>query len=147
MIRQPSLPLILPADAALVTVEAARVLLSIDEDSVLALVDHGQLRWAWDIAVGQSRIREVRIWAQCVVARQQGAEQPGRDLASVVPDVIGVTTRTRLRASEVRALMCCSPQHIQRLVASGALDGDVEDRTRWVTRVSLEQFLTSRRIT
>lgn len=147
MIRQPSLPLILPSTAALVTVEAARVLLSLDEDSVLALVDHGQLRWAWDIAVAQSRIREVRIWAQCLVARQQGGEQPGRDLAAVVPEVIGVTTRTRLRASEVRGLLCCSQQHIQRLVASGALDGDVEDRTRWVTRISLEKFLTSRRIT
>ncbi len=145
MIRQPSLPLVLPATAALVTVEAARVLLGMDEDSVLALVDHGRLRWAWDIGLG-GKIREVRIWGQSIVAYQQDAPQPGDDLGAVAREVIGLSSRTRLRASEVRALLCCSQQHVQRLVAVGALQGDVESRTRWVTRASLETFLISRRI-
>lgn len=146
MFRQPGLDLICPASAALMGIDAARVLLCADEDSVMAMIDHGHLRWAWDISVSGGPLREVRIWIQCVVARQRGLPQPGRALGDVIPEVIGVTTRTRLQASKVRDLLNCSQQHIQRLVEAGALQGDVEQRTRWVTRESLERFLTVRRI-
>lgn len=143
---QPRLPLVIHASAALVTVESARIALGMDEDSVLGLVESGDLRWAWDIAVHPGRIREVRIWAQCLVARQQGDDQPGATLAAVTREILGSGPETRLRAAQVRALFCCSQQQIQRLVAHDELSGDVIGKKRWVTRASIESFLQRRRI-
>lgn len=150
MLRQPILALKLPATTALMTVEAARGLLGVDEDSVIGMIDDGELKWAWDIALRRNQrpgIREVRIWAQCLVARQQGADQPEGPLARVIPEVVGTLTRERMRASEVRALLCCSQQHIQRLTDAGELAGDLERGVRrWIERTSLERFLERRAI-
>ena len=148
MLRQPQLSLVVPASTALVTVETARALLGCDEDSVLGLIDEGKIAWAWDIALTRDktrRIRELRIWAQSLVARQELGEQPGGPIESVIREVVGMRTRERMRASEVRALLCCSQQHIQRLAQCGELRGEVERGIRrWITRESLEQFLKRR---
>ncbi len=147
MLRQATIHLAVPARTALLTVEAARGLLGVDEDSVLSLIEHGGLRWAWDISLAAGRIREVRIWAESLAAQQTGSPQPGPTLEEVLPRVIGVQDRLHLRASYVRERLCCSQQHIQRLVALGALRGEVARATRMVETRSLYEFLTARLIT
>jgi hypothetical protein len=143
---QRPLPITIPVPEALISVESARWALGVDEDSVLALIQLGEIRWAWDIAVHRGGIREIRIWSRCVTARLQGLPQPGTDIAAVTPEVIGVVFRERLPASQVRRILTCSQQHIQRLVASGALMADVARGTRWVDRASFVKFLKSRLI-
>lgn len=146
MAQQPILPIMIPAASALVTIETARVLLGIDEDSVLALIDCGRLRWSWDIAILRLRIREVRIWSRCLSAYQTNSPQPGETLNEVVQMVVPLQSREWLRASEVRGILCCSQQHIERLARCGILRGQVDGRTRWVQRESLESFLLRRRV-
>jgi hypothetical protein len=144
-LRQPLLPLSVPATAALVDIHTARIHLGVDEDSVLALVESGGLRWAWDIGSRPSRqIREVRIWVRCLAARQAGEEQPSGTPLEVARAVLGVEQRARMRATEVRQLFCCSQQTVQRLVERGVLRGQVVARTLWVERESLEGFLCGR---
>lgn len=143
---QRSLPLEVSASTSLVDMHTARAALGIDEDSVLALIESGDLRWAWDISIRRGVIREVRIWARCISARQVGIAQPGESIAEVIPCVLGPATRDRFRSAEVRALFCCAQQTIQRLVEAGILSGEIQGRTLWVSRSSLESFLTHRRI-
>lgn len=142
------LPITVSARSALVTVETARVALGVDEDSILGLVDTGSLRWAFDIAVCNigRRNREVRIWAACLAAHQRGEPQPGESLAAALADIVPGASRHHLRASEVRAILCCSQQHIERLARNSALDADLSNRTRWITVSSLLQFLTRRHL-
>jgi len=142
---QRTLPITVCVPEALVTVEAARWALGVDEDSVLSLIETGGLRWAWDIAVRRGQIREVRIWSRCITARVAGAEQPSAAIASVL-DALGVTALGRLRAAQVRQILTCSQQHVQRLVASGVLRADLARGTRWVDPSSLRAFLTARQI-
>jgi hypothetical protein len=146
MAYQPSLAIPFPATSPLVTIETARAALAIDEDSVLALIDCGRLRWSWDISLLHGRIREVRIWNRCIAAYHAGDPQPGTSLEEVVREVVSIGARERLRAADARKLLICSQQHIQRLVRNGILRGEVIGRTRWVQRESLESFLLRRRI-
>lgn len=145
--RQPQLDLRISDRSPLVTIETARATLGIDEDSVLALIDCGKIRWAWDIAVlgGISRrLREVRIWAQCLVCHQSGLDQPGVDIATTVDSLLSGTASDWISAARVRALLCCSQQHIERLSRSQLLVGEVRGRARWILRSSLHRFLTTR---
>lgn len=48
----------------LVPVSASAMFLNLDTQEVLALIDSGQLRWAFDIRSGNAERREVRIWRQ-----------------------------------------------------------------------------------
>jgi hypothetical protein len=143
---QRPLPITVPVPEALITVEAARWALGVDEDSVLALIDGGDLRWAWDIAVYRGQIREVRIWSRCITARLTGAEQPSTDIAGVL-DALGITATGRLRAAQVRQILTCSQQHVQRLVNAGTLRADISRGTRWVDPASFRAFLMTRQIT
>lgn len=143
---QRPLPITVQVPEALITVESARWALSMDEDSVLSLIQLGTLRWAWDIAVHRGSIREIRIWSRCITARLMDQPQPGNDIFEVAAAVVGVSERERLRAAQVRQLLTCSQQHVQRLVAVGALTADVARGTRWVDRASFNQFLHSRLI-
>lgn len=146
--RRLPLTLVLPVSAALVTVETARTALGIDEDSVVALVDSGELARAWDISASlvsaPIRIREMRIWARCIAARQAGEAQPQDDLDAVIDQVLPKLNRDSLRADEVRAIFCCGQQTVQRLMDRGIITGHVAGRARWLSRASVVQFLKDR---
>lgn len=145
MTRQPNLALMISDRSACLTVEAARAALGIDEDSVLSLIDTGDLRWAWDISLRRGQvIREVRIWARSVIAHQHGEKQPGAAVEQVIEEILGTTPPQRARASVVRSHLCCSQQHIQRLVEQGEISAVVARRTRWVETDSVRRFLMRR---
>lgn len=138
----------LPNPAICVTVETARSLLGIDEDSVVSLVDSGGLARAWDISAsefrGPLRIREMRIWGRCVVAAQAGEPQPIDPLPEVIDQVLPKLSRDSLRADELRAILCCGQQTVQRLMDRGIIHGHVSGRSRWLLRSSIVEFLTRR---
>lgn len=142
------LPITVSSRSALVTVETARVALGVDEDSVLGLVESGSLRWAFDIGARaiSHRNREVRLWAACIAAIQRGEPQPGETLADALARIVPATNRRHLRASEVRAVLCCSQQHIERLARNSAIEACLANRTRWISVTSLLQFLTRRHL-
>lgn len=146
--RRLNLTLVLPVSAALVTVETARTALGIDEDSVVSLVDSGGLSRAWDISAselrGPLRIREMRIWARCIAAFQAGEPQPSEPLPAVIDQVLPKLARESLRADELRAILCCGQQTVQRLMERGIIHGHVSGRSRWLLRSSVVSFLTER---
>jgi len=133
--------------ASLMPISVVRSCLGIDEDKVLALIETGALRWAWDIAARSAgrKIREIRVWSPCVAVRQAGGtEQPGKSSGEVIAAVVGCEGRKNLSASEVRDLLLCSQQTVSRLMDGGELQGETTRRARWVDRQGLVEFLNRR---
>lgn len=128
-------------------IDTVRWCLGLDEDKVLALIETGKLRWAWDIAVRSTgaNIRQIRVWSPCVAALRSGGDgQPGVSPDEVVAAVIGGGPGKSLRTSQVRALLVCSHQTVCRLLDRGELHGERTRTTRWVSRQSLAEFLSRR---
>lgn len=143
---QAQLPLRVSARTALLDVRACRAALGVDEDSVLGLVDSGDLRWAFDLALapGGER-REVRVWAPCVLAIQHGQIQPGTTLREVIPQIVPAG-RARLRSGEVRQLLLVSQQTVSRWAAAGELRGEISGHQLWINAGSLAALLERRAI-
>lgn len=146
--RRLPLTLVLPVSAAMVTVETARTALGVDEDTIVGLVDSGDLARAWDISASvvksPLRIREMRIWARCISAMQNGQPQPTDDLDAVIDQVLPKLNRDSLRGDEIRAIFCCGQQTVQRFMDRGLITGHVSGRSRWLHRPSVVQFLRER---
>ena len=153
--HQPLLNLALHQRTALVTVETARAALGIDADSVLARIDAGLLRWAWDVSASPppprhspaqrddgGSLREIRLWARELIAPELCADL---DPAHAIRLVIGLD-RDRLRAVEVAQLLLISRPTIMRLVAAGELQGPRTGHAQLVQRSSLAAFLARRLI-
>jgi hypothetical protein len=141
---QRPLPLYIHQRTALVTVETARCALGVDTDSILAMLDDGTLRWAWNISAG-SQLREIRIWARDVITYQTGlGPERLHSSTEVIDSVIG-TQRDRLSSVEISThILICSRDLAGDLVRLGQLRGDLVGHTQWITRDSLVQFLTRR---
>jgi hypothetical protein len=123
----------------LVTVETAKAALGLDAESIWAMIDCGEIRWAWNIATRVNGLREIRIWARELM-------QPGLELpASEVIDMLIGTSRPRLTSVEIaRHVLCCSRPHMLDLLRSGELAGDMVGHHQFVHRASLAEFLTRR---
>jgi len=123
-----------------VGVDVARAVLGVDAESVLAMIDSGQILWAWDIAARPSRERVVRIWTREIVAPGWGR---GLEVGEVVDAVIG-TQRPYLRSGELCSILFCSRAHVHSLVEAGEIRGRLDGHTLWVHRDSVDGFLRRR---
>lgn len=143
--------LTLSAARPLVPLEAVQVLLDRDEDAVLALVEKGDLGWAWDIRTPTATRREVRVWRESVL------ELMGADIAERHGTCLGVLDtflpHRDLRLTELARWFACSSSHVSNLIRDGclALAGERPDHssvaavTR-ITRASVVSLLDGRRI-
>lgn len=131
-----------PYRAVLVDVNTVVALWSLPPSTVLAMIECGQIRWAWDVSTHGAH-REIRVWLrelfQSTSVRTMGARE-------VVEAVIGYTAEARLRASTVRRMVMVPHVTIHRLTELGQLEGSVEDGKLWISRASLADFLTRRLI-
>jgi len=142
-LTQLRLPLTVAANVSLVTVDVARAARGVDAESVVALLESGTIRWAWDFAApGASCRREVRIWVRDLV----GSAGPDETQESVIAQVIGATPGGRQRAAVIETRWSISAQHIQTLVAAGLWQEDRVGHTRYLRRQSLAAFLADRLI-
>jgi hypothetical protein len=146
----PMLPLAVAARTALVTVETARAMLGVDADTVFALHESGELRWAWDIGATRSHAaskagerREWRIWARSVQAYQRKEALTCQTIQSVVAEILPVR-RERFPSGEAGQLLCCSRHHLSVLVRAGLLEHTFTGGGFFISRASLAQFLTQR---
>lgn len=140
----------------LATVETARHQLpGHDEDDIIALIEEGDLLYAWNIGLGGSR--EVRIFPDCLTHYRTS---PGKAWkfpkteTQVIADLLGVNVeKPFIRSSTLRLILNCSSTHIINLVQSQSLR--VLPNTTWgrgpsgsalITTTSLKQFLVERRL-
>ena len=142
----------------LASVSAARyVLPGLDENAILALVEDGQLLYAWNLGLGAAR--DMRIYPPCLVhyARTAGARpfpDTEDEVSAALLGTLHVTTSTAWVTGRMLSLLfnCSSTQIINMLDARllKLLPG-----TGWktgpngsphITADSLKQFLISRRL-
>lgn len=131
------LPILTGGTVTLVDINTVRAFRGLDAESVLSLVDCGQLRWVWDFAAGDSR-RELRFLVAEVFERKTLTESQAIDAA------LGTTQRTRLRGSELEQRWVVSAQLLQNLARLGEIESDVESHTRWFGVHSIRQFISRR---
>lgn len=142
--QQRRLALEVSANVSLVTVETVRAVRGVDAESVVASIEEGRIRWAWDFAApGSATRREVRIWADEIADPEAVAK---RSLAEVIAAVIGATPGGRQRAAVLETRWTISAQHIQALVRAGVWQEDRIGHTRYLRRQTLEAFLQERLI-
>lgn len=131
------------AVAPLVPVAGLRALMGVDEDTVLAHIEDGQLPFAFDLAMPGARRAELRVWRGCI-------EKKSATLAEVLQDVLGPSPLPTLNVRTLRHRWVCSSTHVHHLIEAGLLaevggEGRKKTNTRNVTRTSAERFLTERR--
>lgn len=132
-----------PYRSVLVDVHTVVTLWSLPPATVLAMIECGQIRWAWDVSVPAGAAREVRVWLRELFAAELSR---GLDVKAVIESVVGHSTEPRLRGQTVVRTLQVSTQTVHNLVAAGELKGAVEERVLWVTRASLVEFLLRRLI-
>lgn len=143
--------LTLSAARPLVPLEACQVLLDRDEDAVLALVEKGDLGWAWDIRTPSAIRREVRVWRESLLELMGADRAEHHGTALAVLDTF--LPHRDIRLTEIARWLSCSSSHVSNLLRDGclALAGERPDHssvaavTR-VTRASVVSFLDGRRM-
>jgi hypothetical protein len=137
--------------------EVAEVCLDIPRRQLLAMMESGELPWAWDLSNGTVR-NEIRILAASVVEKSSGpltaiGATRNLNLAEVV-NLILPQKRATLRSVEVQRLFHVSPDLVADLHASGEIERLAEvlpatgpNASPRYTRASLANLLKKRRMT
>ncbi len=147
---QLALPITLPDDRPLIPLEAAQIILDLDEDSVLGEIERGTLGWAWDIRTEGATRREVRVWRRSLLQRAAGQDATA-ELEGVVESIFKAGEDYRLM--QLARWLACSGSHVSNLIRDGllALVGDRPKHSSAaaytvVSRASVLRFFDSRRI-
>ena len=99
----------------------------------------GEFNWVWNVALGGRPER--RFWLTEIIAPELAQNQT---TAQVIAHILG--QKKLFRSSEVGQLMLIGDPHLFALCRANELRGEIVRRTRWITRASLEKFLTDRLI-
>lgn len=130
--------------------------LDISRIKLNALIESGELPWAWNLGNGPAR-KEIRILAHCVVEKVVGPlAQIGSTRNLKLPEVIGLILpqrRESLRCIELQRLFHVSPDLVHFLHSAGEIDRVKEklpttgpNASPRFTRASLAKMLERRRI-
>ena len=135
--------------AALVSVETCRAMLGQSEDVIVALVENGKLRFAFNLSVNSRSRRLLRILSLSLLdhAARTDTQPPTVDGAVryIMPG-----SSPELHASWLARHLNVSPTHIYNMLDGGCIQ-DVSPRSRkatgerTVSRASVVEFLKTRR--
>jgi hypothetical protein len=138
---QRPLPLRIASNVKLVGMDTARSVLGQDAETIAALVDSGELPFAFDLAVNpKCERRELRFWHGAF------ASQPSALNSQQVLDDICPASRERWRAAELEDRWVVSNQHVLRLILAKELRGEKTGHTWWVWGASARGFLQRRKL-
>ena len=141
--RERFLPIRLGTDVTLVGMDTVRAVRGgMDADSVSALLDAGEWRWVWDLALPGSRRRELRFLAAEVLRQAP----PSTETEAIRCVLGGTDRRPKFRAAQIEQMWVVSAQTVMRLATGGEFSAALEGRTRWIGRESLVAFLQRRLI-
>lgn len=155
MSTQLQLPIALPISRPLLPLEVVMVLLDRNEDDVLALIDTGELSWAWDIRTPAADRREIRVWRDDVLRHLDRTSRGIRPADPLPLDQVMTAilphSRPEIRSTEIQRIFSCSSSHVLNLVQAGCLAGLNAPGTGpngfvRVTRLSVIQFLQLRTV-
>lgn len=118
----------------LVDLQSVRAAFGLDAESVLAMVDAGELKWVFNIALGDD-IRELRFLASEIV---DAAKAP-RTLTTAVETIVG--SGDTITRGELERQWVCSHVHIMRLIREQEIALLTPSK---ISRRSLRDFLTRR---
>lgn len=127
----------------LVSMEVVRAVQALDWESIMAKVDCGEFRFAFDISAaarGSGHCAEWRFWVREIIAPESCA---GLEMPRGIEMIIN-TTRPRLSRIETAHILGCTRTHVMRLVDSGFLIADAAAADRFITRASLQDFLKTK---
>lgn len=134
----------------MIPMELAMIVLDRDEDRVWALIESGDLAWAWDIRTPRTRKREPRVWYLSLICQAEGIPQPLPDEKDVLLSLFP-HDEPELRSPEIQRMLSISQGHVTRLIRSRAIRGTKgkpgPHGVSIIKRASLMDFLHKRRIT
>jgi hypothetical protein len=136
--------------------ETIKDVLDIKRNDLMAMIESGELAWAWDIGLSP-RNQEVRILAHCLCERQFGPLAGiGATKNLALPEVLKLflpQTRSQLRGRELQRLLGCTPDQLRKLSQAGELTKVEESLptdgplcSPHFTRESVVKFFARRRI-
>lgn len=146
---QLQLDLRIPSRRPLLPMKAAMVFLDRNEDDVLALIQTGKIKWAFDLHCNGSKAH-VHIYKGSAIAYRENRPEMEHDTIDVVIHTI-LGKRDPVRGVELKNLFSCDQKHIANLLAAGFLQRDprspsTNNHSPLITRSSIVALLKSRRI-
>lgn len=127
---------------ALYSADFIRAAEACDAEEVIARIEAGELRWAFDVSTGSRKVRETRVWCACLLDPARAAVA---SLPEVIDDVIGGDPKEKeVRAARLERRWVVSDQTFRRLRMHGDISGRINGRTLWLDRQSLQGFLERR---
>lgn len=136
--------------AALVSIETCRAMLGQSEDVIVALVEEGKLRFAFNLAVNCRRRRLLRVLSLSLLDHAGGTDTQPAALEAAIRYILPGSS-PELHASWLARKLNVSPSTIYNMLDAQCIQ-DVSPRNRKVTgerlstRASVVQFLTERRV-
>ncbi len=135
--------------SALVSVETCRAMLGQSEDVIVALVEEGKLRFAFNLAVNSRSRRLLRVLSLSLLDQAGGTDTQPAALEAAIRYILPGSS-PELHASWLARKLNVSPTHVYRMIDTRCIQ-DASPRTRKVTgdrsttRASVVQFLKDRR--
>ena len=150
--RQPA-AIMVPLQPPLVGIETLRGILNTTEEGVMALIEDGHLRWAFNLARPCAARMLVRVWTQSIAAHLNPAFDQEDDVAGVIGRILPEGSRVTgtIAARDLRSAFNVASMHVNSLIDAGSLataPGSIRRRGRGgcslVTRSSAFEFLKGR---
>ena len=139
----------LPCRRPLVSIEMARTALDKSEDEVLALIQCGALRFAFNLAAPKSRRALVRILSLSLLDAVNATSSQPSSLGDALRYIMPGSSET-VRASTLARATNTSSTHIGGLIQQRCLQkvrpGTFAKDSPLISRASAVKFLTLRRI-
>lgn len=132
------------------SIDGAKPLLGLNEDEIMALIEDGKIRWAWDLACQSEHARFVRILNRSLVCYEKPFLGQPETLDGVLELILPPSSKItgRVRGTELQRACNVSSTHIINLVEAGLLSGGDWKRgpqgSPLITRASIARFLKER---
>lgn len=143
--NHPALPITVAQSTTLVTIDTARAVLGIDAVSVTALCESGEIRYAFDLASDANHRREIRIWAESLAQYKSGRRLEADDRGAI-ESIVGHPLSQWIACSQVAQRFTIHRRTVYRWAEAHLITANQNNHSYHVLRVSLTQFLQSRRI-
>lgn len=122
-------------------------------DEVNAMIESGELAFAFDLATKPGTRTDPRIFTLCVAEKTGWKSPAGQTKNFQLPEVIGMILPKRdVRSTELKKLFACGSDHVYQLakknftVARKPKDADGPNSYTVFHRASVERFLAQRRM-
>jgi hypothetical protein len=136
----------------LLRVQTVQDCLDKTRDEVNAMIDSGELAFAFDLAAKRESRTDPRVFTLCVAENTGWKNPAGQTKNYRLPEVLGMILPQRdVRSTELKRIFACSSKHIYKLaenftIARKPTVNDGPNSYTVFRRTSVEKFLAGRRM-